>query len=186
VLYLGLTGTNAAGKTSLLEYLIRKGFSTCSLSDILRVELEHRQQPITRANLIQIGNELRHRFGAGVLAERIVQQLTAEKLVIDSIRNPSEIKVLRRLKNFFLLAIDAPIEIRFQRAILRQRNESATDLEAFRQIERLESSQDPNAQNIPACMAEADFKIYNDSSKENLYLQLEKVFEMIHHKHQSV
>ncbi|MCI0515624.1 hypothetical protein L0128_20610, partial [candidate division KSB1 bacterium] len=111
MLYLGLTGTNAAGKTSLLEYFIQKGFSTCSLSDILREELQKRQQPITRANLIEIGNELRRQYGAGVLAERILSHFKASKLVIDSIRNPAEIKVLRKLNNFFLLAIDAPIEV---------------------------------------------------------------------------
>lgn len=179
MLYIGLTGTNAAGKTSLLEFLIQKGFSTCSLSDILREELTNRKLPITRANLIQIGNELRNQYGAGVLAERIIQHINAEKLVIDSIRNPSEIKVLRKLKNFFLLAIDAPIEIRFQRALLRQRDESANDLESFRQIELIESSRDPNSQNIPACMSQADFKINNDSTKENLYRQLETILHVI-------
>ncbi len=179
MLYLGLTGTNAAGKTSLLEFLIQKGFSNYSLSDILREELQKRQQTITRANLIQIGNELRYQFGAGVLAERILKHLNAQKAVIDSIRNPSEIKVLRGLSNFFLLAIDAPIEIRFERARLRQRDESATDLDSFRQIELLESSQDPNAQNIPACIAQADFKIFNDNTKENLYHELEKILNSL-------
>lgn len=172
---IGLTGTNASGKTTVLRYLTSKGFLHFSLSDILRDELKARQLEASRENLIQIGNELRNNFGASVLADRIIQKLDSQNSVIDSIRNPSEVAVLRKLPDFILLSLDAPIEARFQRAQMRQRQENATTLEEFKKMEDLEKSSDPNAQNIVACMNLADYKIFNDSTPAKLFKALDEI-----------
>ena len=64
---IGLTGTNAAGKTEVAEYLRRRGFEYHSLSDEIREEIRSRGQNITREVLIAVGNELRGRFGEGAI-----------------------------------------------------------------------------------------------------------------------
>ena len=68
---IGLTGTNAAGKSTLLNFLISKGFNNFSLSDIIREELVKRGIEISRQNLIDIGNEMRAKYGASILADKI-------------------------------------------------------------------------------------------------------------------
>ncbi len=174
-MHIGLTGTNAAGKTSIVAHLVAKGYCAYSLSDILRGELTNRQLSITRANLIQLGNELRQQFGPAVLAERTLTQLKTNYSVIDSIRNPAEIQALRQLKKFVLIGIDAPVEIRFQRAQARMRQENATTLAEFQHMEALEQTTDPNAQNIAACLQLADYLISNDQALDSLLTRVDQI-----------
>jgi hypothetical protein len=117
---LGLTGPNAAGKGEVADYLRARGFTVHSLSDVVREEARLRGLPPEREHLIRVGNLLRKQSGAGVLAERILPRLGA-RMVVDSVRNPAEVTVLRRLPRFVLLGVDAPVEVRFERSLRRAR-----------------------------------------------------------------
>ena len=100
---IGLTGKNGAGKTAVCEYLKKRSFDYYSLSDEIREEAGRRGFEITREVLIEVGNELREKHGAGVLAERILGRLQSDRnSVIDSIRNPSEVDVLKTRGDFTL------------------------------------------------------------------------------------
>ena len=65
---IGLTGRNAAGKGEVAEYLKKKSFYYYSLSDVIRDEIRSRGQEPTREALIEVGNELRQKHGAHILA----------------------------------------------------------------------------------------------------------------------
>ena len=179
---IGLTGTNASGKTSVVQYFISKGYEYFSLSDVIRDELTRRDLEHNRDNLRHVGNELRRKYGAAVLAEKICQQISALNVVIDSIRNTSEVAALRKLQNFVLIAVDAPLQIRFQRAKLRGRLENADDIIKFKELEEKEKSRNRTAQNIDLCMEQADFRLWNDKTKEDLYLQLDNLMEKLQKK----
>lgn len=173
---IGLTGKNAAGKGEVANYLVKNGFSYFSLSDIIREVATSRNLENSRENMITIGNELREKGGPGILAK-----LTREKLinnsVIDSIRNPMEVEELRKLDDFTLIAIDCPIEIRFERAINRGRVENAKTLEEFKAIEERENSTNPNAQQLNETIKLADVIIINDKDLESFHKKIEKVVE---------
>ena len=62
---IGLTGTNGAGKTVAGGYLKSRGFRFHSLSDEIRTELESRNQPGSRENLIEMGKPPTSRIRAG-------------------------------------------------------------------------------------------------------------------------
>jgi dCMP deaminase len=175
---LGLTGPNAAGKGTVASHLTRKGFTYHSLSDILREELEIRGMPPTRENLIAVGNELRAEHGAGVLAERIRARLTGND-VVDSIRNPAEVEVLRGVPGFLLLAVDAPIRTRFARAMERARPGDGMSLEEFRAKEALENTSDPTRQQLAATFALADRTLTNESDFDALYSQVEEILRSL-------
>src|SRR6185295_11697979 len=102
---------------------------------------------LERRTLIRVGNELRREGGAGVLAEKIVRRL-AGRSVVDSIRNPAEVEVLRRLDGFVLLGIRAPVSVRFERSLSRARAGDAATLEEFEAAERQENASDPAAQRL--------------------------------------
>src|SRR5205823_874936 len=92
---IGLTGRNAAGKGEVARYLQKKSFYYYSLSDAIRDEIRSRGEEPTRDRLIIVGNELRQRYGANVLAERTLAKIEDDKhYVIDSIRNPAEVDAL--------------------------------------------------------------------------------------------
>jgi len=179
---IGLTGTNAAGKTTIIDYLNSRNFENHSLSDILREDLSSIGLEHTRENLIHIGNELREKYGASILADRIKMKLSSKNTVIDSIRNSFEVQSLRQLDNFFLIAVDAPVEVRYQRAMDRKRMENIASLDEFIEMENKEKSFDMNHQNIAACMELADFKIYNDCDLNELRKKVDDILHQLENR----
>ncbi len=169
---IGLTGTNASGKGEAAAFFIEHGYVYYSLSDLIREELQQKQLEITRDNLIKVGNRLREEFGPDILARRIMERVTADS-IIDSIRNPQEILHLRDHPNFILLALDAPVEVRYERAQKRGRNESAASLQAFIDKEAEEMTKLVTAQQLKVCMQMADFTVINDGNLDELRNKLE-------------
>ena len=174
---IGLTGRNASGKTELSEYLKKRGFEYYSLSDEIREEIRRRGLQITREVLIVIGNELRSSFGAGVLAERILQRVGHDRnCVVDSIRNPSEVAVLKRRPDFTLLAVQADEAVRFERSRLRGREGAAQTREQFIAEERKElNPSDPVAQQLIKTQSLADIVIDNNGTVEQLHRRLDEI-----------
>lgn len=171
---LGLTGPNAAGKGEVAAYLSGKGYEIHSLSDIVREEALARGLTTGRGDLIMIGNMLREQEGPGALAERILPRLGSRD-VIDSIRNPAEVEVLRRLPHFLLIGVSAPVELRFERARARARAGDPETLELFRTREEEENSSDPSAQQLEATFRLADHVLVNDGGLEQLHRAVDGV-----------
>jgi dephospho-CoA kinase len=173
-LVLGLTGPNASGKGEAAAFLGTLGFEVHSLSDVVRDEARIRGLGTERANLIQVGNDLRRAGGPGVLAERIVARLTGRS-VVDSIRNPAEVQVLRGLDHFVLLWIRAPAGVRFERTLARGRAGDARTLEEFEAVERKENASDPAAQRLQATFELADHVVENGGSIAELHARLSEI-----------
>lgn len=172
----GLTGPNAAGKGAVADYLKAKGFVFYSLSDIIREALAARDEAPTRENMIRGGNDLRREGGPGVLAERLLPRLGTWD-VVDSVRNPTEVEVLRRVPGFRLLLVDAAPEVRFARATRRGRIGDAASLEAFLELEARENSTDPAGQQLLATAALADETLQNDGDLAELHAAVDRLLE---------
>lgn len=164
---IGLTGTNAAGKGEVSLYLKTKGFAALSLSDVIREHLQKRGLDATRDNLIAAGNSLRRRYGADILARRVMKKVRGNA-VIDSIRNSREVAFFKRQPGFVLAAVDAPVELRFERAKKRGRQESAATLEEFVAKERQEMTGSRTGQQLGRCLERADVTIINDGTLAEL------------------
>src|SRR5215467_1657353 len=173
---IGLTGRNAAGKGEVARYLQRKSFYYYSLSDAIRDEIRSRGDEPTRERLIIVGNELRQRYGAKILAERILARIEDDKhYVIDSIRNPAEVEAFRAAKYFKLIRIEAPAEVRFERILSRQRESDPKTLEEFIALENREAEGDDTSQNLVKVELMADYSLTNDASLEQLYPQIDQL-----------
>jgi dephospho-CoA kinase len=169
----GLTGPNAAGKGAVADYLRILGFVVHSLSDIVREEAAAGGFPPEREHLIRTGNELRRVGGPGVLAERILPRL-GDRDVVDSIRNPAEVAVLRRAPGFHLLGVDAPARVRFERSLARSRVGDPVTFEAFLDRERQENSADPAAQQLRATILLADRIVRNEGTLAALRREVDR------------
>lgn len=173
---IGLTGRNAAGKGEVARYLQKKSFYYYSLSDAIRDEIRARGDESTRERLIIVGNELRQRYGSNVLAERVLAKIEDDKhYVIDSIRNPAEVETFRTAKHFKLIRIEAPVEIRFQRILNRQRESDPRTLEEFMTLENREAEGDDTSQNLVKVELMADDSLTNDTTLERLYPQIDRL-----------
>jgi dephospho-CoA kinase len=170
---IGLTGTNAAGKGEIAQYLKTKGFEALSLSDVIREHLRKRGLQVDRDNLIRAGNALRRRYGADVLARRVMKKVRGDA-VIDSIRNSREVAFFRRQPGFILVAVDAPVEIRFRRARKRGRLESAATLGEFAAKERQEMAGGRAGQQLRRCLEAADLTLTNDGTLAGLRRKVDR------------
>lgn len=166
----GLTGKNAAGKGELAKHIQSKGFVYFSLSDALREEASKRGLDHSRDTMINLGNELRKRFGSGILAKRINEKIKKgqaagkKDFVIDSIRNPGEIGELRKNKGFLLVGVVTDQKIRFQRLLKRGRIGDATTFEEFKRQEDLENNDEASGQQLDKCLELADRHISSNGT----------------------
>lgn len=180
-MFIGLVGQNGSGKGAVAEILLERGFSYTSLSDIVREEATKKGRDHSRDNLIKTANELRAIEGPAVFAERTVKKLIDKNnFVIDSIRHPKEVETLRKLNNFKLLKVTAPIDLRFERVMKRGRNENAETLEEFKKRELIENKKSgDNVQRISDCEVLADIEIDNSGTLEELKEKVIEIFDNI-------
>lgn len=176
---IGLTGTNASGKSSVADYLAQKGFSSYSLSDELRMLLKKSRVAATRENLIKAGKYYREKHGRGYLAALVKRKIRNKNAVVDSIRNLGEVAELRKMKNFFLIAVNAPVKIRFQRARKRMSSRDQKTFAEFVAREKEELYGKGSGQQIMACMKKADFRIDTRGGYEKLYKKIDNLLEQI-------
>src|SRR6266850_2740679 len=173
---IGLTGRNASGKGEVAKYLQKKSFYYYSLSNVIRDEIRLRGEEPTRDRLIIVGNELRQRYGANILAERILAKIEDDKhYIIDSIRNPSEVNAFRAAKHFRLVRVEAPPEVRFRRILARRRESDPRTLEEFKELELREAEGDDTSQNLVKVELMAEHTLINDSTLERLYPQIDEL-----------
>jgi len=180
---IGLTGTKASGKGEVAEFLKKKGFLYLSTSDMVREEAKRRKiEDYTIKQLQDIGNELREKQGTGVLALMVIRLMEEGKnYVVDGIRNLGEIEELRKRKDFFLIGVDAPQEKRFNWLINRKRDSDPKTWEGFLSMEERDWGKNElnSGQQVSKCIEQADIKIYNDSSLEELNKRIEEVIARI-------
>jgi dephospho-CoA kinase len=186
---IGITGTLASGKTSVKDFFLSRFSSSyfISLSDIIKEELLKEGKELKRENFIEKGNELRKRYGSQILVE--VATLTLPKntnnliVIIDGIRNPGEVEYLKKKfgKNFVLIAVDAPKELRFKRLLERNKEGDPKTFEEFNEIDETDNgkNQPEYGQRVGECLKFADYLIINDGSLDELNKKLEKISKLI-------
>lgn len=82
---------------------------------------------------------------------------------------------MREKSDFLLLSVDAPQELRYQRALLRKSAKDNISREHFQEQEALEAAnQDPNKGNIKACQELADIHLDNGGTLEQLWAQIQE------------
>ena len=174
-MWFGLTGRNASGKTTVVDWLVDNGYVATSCSDSIRAYLKAQGKEIHRENLIEGGRELRAAHGPAILAEMLRDSNSnVENLVIDSIRTPAEVEALRERPDFRLIEVQASREVRWRRLQSRARDGDPTDWETFVAQEEAELvAADESGQALDATAALADIVIINDGDSETLREALE-------------
>jgi len=177
-LVMGITGTNGAGKGTVVDYLIKKkGFKHFSASGLITEELIKKNRPVNRDNMILMGNELRAKNGANYLARELLRRASKENAnsIIESIRTPGEVEELKK-NNGILIAVEANQRLRYERNLKRGSAKDKVSFEEFVAQEKQEMvSDDPNKQNLSACKKAADYVIENNGTIDELNQKVEEL-----------
>lgn len=171
MIYLGLIGTNGAGKSTVCGYLRKQGFMVISLSDYVREEVRKRGLPLDRDNMVDVANTLKREFGKDYLAKQAVDVAArheAKKVVFDSVRNMQEIIHLKN-KGAVLLGVDAPVEMRYERVSTRKRETDFVDFDTFVAQDDRENSGISYGQNIHECLKLCDKVVMNATDEDTLF-----------------
>lgn len=177
---IGLVGPSGSGKTSLGIYLKKKSFLLVTLSSFLKKTLEKRNKEVSKKNLQDLGNKLRKRYGAGVLARQALKEIKKreKKAIIDGIRNLGEIKILKKQDNFFLFGINARPDIRFKRA---RKKRKLKNFQEFVELEIRDTAGGIRGKGLQVqpCYLNANFFIDNNSSLKIFYKKADKLLEKV-------
>jgi len=183
----GLTGSIAAGKSLVKQALMKKyNCDYVSLSTLIMEEtLKKKRLPVDKFNKQNLGNELRKRYGNDALAKTAwnFMQKKKEVLIIDGIRNPGEAEFLRRTngRDFILIAVDAPREMRWMRVVQRKKSTDPKTPEDFAKIDdRDQGVNEPEyGQQVRKCIEMSDYVLVNDGSYEDFTKKCDEVIAKI-------
>jgi dephospho-CoA kinase len=176
---IGITGTDGAGKGTLVNYLVtQKGFTHYSAREIWIEELASRGIEPTRANMRLIANEMREKFGNDFLVTyylKKIQEDGTQNAIIESIRAVTEAETLKA-HGGILIAIDADQTIRYARVQDRRSETDKVSFEQFIAHEDLEAN-DPNPHGMQKqkVIKMADYVILNNGTTEEFRFQIEDV-----------
>jgi dephospho-CoA kinase len=177
MIIIGVTGTNGSGKGELAAYLKTQGFTLYSVRDFLVEEIKRRGLTVERPSMKSVADDLRTQFGAGYILETLYTRAAAsgQNSVLESVRAMGEVGFLKQQKDFLLVAVDADLEIRYKRAVLRK---SATDDVTFEkfvaQQEAEMKSDDPARMSISDCITAADVVLMNSGSMDEFHAQIDE------------
>lgn len=178
-MFIAITGTIGSGKNTLADYLESQGFAFVSGSNILSEELKRQHLPLTRENMHHLANKMRAETPFRMIDEIIDAVSFSDKAAVGYLRAPSTLHRLRERKpETVIIAVDAPVALRYQRITSRNEEKDRVTFEEFVAGEEKEmSSKDPHRQNVDYCMSQADVLIYNDGSLEDFYKKIDRALE---------
>ena len=183
MIIIGISGTLGAGKGTIVRYLAgEKGFVHYSVRTFLLEKIREQGLPENRDSMFRLANELRASNGPSYVTDQLYNQarVSGKNCVIESIRTRGEVESLKAKGNFYLLAVDADPDIRYQRILLRQSETDQVSRKIFLENEEREmNSTDPNKQNLKKCIEMADFILLNNGTKKDLIRQVEKVLDQV-------
>ena len=176
---IGVTGLYASGKDTFARVLEEQGFVHISLSNLIREYVREKGMEVTRDSLIMQGNVLRQLYGPGVLAEMALKKMVeGNNYVVSSIRNVGEVEALKRGKEFRLVSLEGPAEIRFDRVRTRNREQDPRIFEEFMRKEGRElRSNDPIVQNLSGVIELAEIKVENKGTFEEFKQNIRNFLE---------
>jgi len=178
---IGLVGLQASGKTEATSMFLEEGGSRVRMGDIVWDEVEARNLKVNQDNVAKVAQEMRDEEGMGAIAKHSIPRIKkkGEKsrfVFVDGIRGFKEVEIFRDEfeDNFYLLSVKASTETRYERIKSRDREDDIESLEEFKEKDERELSW-----GLEEAMEDADFKIKNEGSIEELRKKFSQIMEKI-------
>ncbi len=174
---IAFVGLPLSGKTTASEVAKEMNIPVIVMGDIVREEAKRRNLEISDEILGKIASELREKEGMDAIAKRCIPKIKekVEKkgvVVIDGIRGVAEVKRFKKEfgDDFILINIESPIEIRFERALIRKRKDDIKTIEELKNRDRRELSW-----GMGEAIKKADFTVENVSDLETFKEKIREI-----------
>jgi dephospho-CoA kinase len=181
---IGMTGTHGAGKGTAVSFLVDEhGYTHVSVSAFLSDEAKRRELDLDRGGRSAVANELReqsptalmeatHRWGK----ERYSN---ADQLVLEPQYTVAEVQYVQD-RGGIVIAVDADIDVRFERIRGRGSAKDNVTYEEFVEWQRKEMhSDDPNEHNLADAIAQADYRVTNNGTPQELFEQIADIVQQL-------
>ena len=172
-----------SGKSEAVKIAKEKKIPIIRMGDIVWEETKKMGLILNDKNVGEIANNMRKKHGMDIWAIKTIEKIKNIKntdiLVIDGVRNLEEIETFKRNlgNDFLLVAIQVKNELRYHRAMNRNRKDDSKDLARIKERDNREISWGLNT-----VIASADVIISNEGSLLELQNKIKQIFSWQNNK----
>ena len=165
-----------SGKTEAVQVAKKQGIPVVRMGDMVWGEVEKQGLELNDENVGNIANQMRNKYGKDIWAKRTLENIKkmgdTDILVIDGVRNVEEIETFKKEldEDFVVVAIDVSDQVRYERAMSRDRKDDSKDLEKIKERDRRELGW-----GLGDVIASADIVVSNDKSIEAFFEEIRKI-----------
>ncbi len=177
---LGINGPSAGGKDTAGNHLAGLGYLHLATGDVIRQEAIQRYGTEEQRVLRMVGHELRQERGPGAICSAAIDSYRQRAdefcgVVVSGMRAVEAAKVIRE-ESGLLVYIDAPVRMRYDRLVGRDRPGEPTCIEDFEVFEQEElAGQLTTGQNLLAIRAMSDVYVENVSDRPSFLAAIEAI-----------
>lgn len=177
---IGLIGETGSGKDTFCDRIkktVKKPVFCFRFSDPLSEVLKIFFDEVKKEDQQWLAGNLRERFGENILGEAIKKKVNGMKkgiIILNGVRMPQEVKMIKEIGGK-IIYITADSRTRWERVTKRgEKKDDSVSYEKFLEMEKAKSEV-----NIPDLGREADFRIENNGSVDNLYKKIDMLIKNI-------
>ena len=134
----------ASGKSVAVKIAKDKNILVVRMGDLVWEETKKQGLKLNDLNVGKIANDMRKKHGKEIWAQRTVEKIKStvkrDCVVIDGVRNCEEIDLFKKElgRDFVVIAIDAPDELREKRTLARKRRDDSHNVKDFEERDKRE------------------------------------------------
>ncbi len=141
---IGIVGMPGSGKGEFSAVSAELGIPVVVMGDIIREEVKKEGLPPVDASMGVVARRLRKQYGMAAIAHvciPVIESQNTPVVLIDGIRGDAEVREFAdHFQDFILIAIDSPLETRFDRLKVRGRSDDLNDISELSARDERESS----------------------------------------------
>lgn len=172
-----ITGEPRAGKSEVANHMAEEyDFTVVVVSDIIRAYADMRDIILNnRASYLEAFKIMKLDLGPNIVADTILEA-DGDRICTDGNRVPADVDRLRGQAPGYVIALNCPTIVRFQRALALASPLDAQTISEFIEADLAESNgPDREHQMLKTVMAEADYYIDSSQPKEQMLQEVDKI-----------
>ena len=177
---IAFAGMPFSGKSEAVRIAKDYNIPVIRMGDMIWEETKKQGLELNDKNVGTIANDMRKTHGMDIWAKRTLEKIKSmdevKALVIDGIRNIEEIEIFEKElgEDFVVVAVQVSDELRYQRAMNRDREDDSKDLSLIKERDKRELSW-----GLGNVIASADIVITNEDGIEEFQGKIKDIFNKI-------